>query len=120
MQAAPMPMMPGYVGQGVEVVEEEPTEITMQTEGTPWMEVWVQHNEDGTFNRQTTLLRPPMGDLPVLQVRTPVLLIYTCCRPLVTAIFTSASREVEFSGEVSGPDLLPIRLVEVPAASTVL
>ena len=48
--------------QGMEMVEEG-EEVSITHEGTPCMEVWVQRNEDGTFNRQTTLLRPPLASM---------------------------------------------------------
>ncbi|KAK9867039.1 hypothetical protein WJX84_010092 [Apatococcus fuscideae] len=54
----------GPMGQGMEMIEEE-EELSITSEGTPCLEIWVQRNEDGTFNRQTTLLRPPMTELDV-------------------------------------------------------
>ncbi len=73
---APSQVMPGGMGQGMEIIEEGTDMVQMQTEGTPWMEVWVQRNEDGTFNRQTTLLRPPMDDLQLLKVQPLPLLCF--------------------------------------------
>ena len=48
----------GPMGQGMEMIEEE-EELSITSEGTPCLEIWVQRNEDGTFNPPDHAPPPP-------------------------------------------------------------